>query len=318
MADLKCAYLISGDDEAKIDDWRARMRRRAEEEGGPGALESFDARSSSGDEVAAALATLSFTSGTRYLLVDAIEAWKASDLDRLEAAVVDVPPDTVLLLIARGKAPARLAKAVGAAGGEVRDYGGPKPWEMTGWTVERARERGLVLDREAAKALVSAVGPRQGRLLREIEKLALMAHPGTQLSAVEVERLASGEASARAHDLADALVAGDRGATLAIAEELTARDERPARLIFPLSRRLREVHRVIALMDAGVPAGELAAATRLAPWVAKRTVAQARKADRGALERALCELADLELETRGGGALDEATAFSLALARAAG
>ena len=56
------------------------------------------------------------------------------------------------------------------------------------------------------------------------------------------------------------------------------------------------------------------------PWLAKKTVARAQKADRATLERALCVFADLELELRGGGdrELDEDTAFSLALARAAG
>ena len=44
MAALKPAYLISGDDDPKIDAWRTRVRNRAEEEGGPGALELFDAK----------------------------------------------------------------------------------------------------------------------------------------------------------------------------------------------------------------------------------------------------------------------------------
>ena len=55
MADLKPAYLICGDDDAKIDAWRARVRRRAEEERGPGGLEMFDARASEPAEVVAAL-----------------------------------------------------------------------------------------------------------------------------------------------------------------------------------------------------------------------------------------------------------------------
>ena len=46
MADLKPAYMIHGDDDAKIDAWRARVRKRAEQERGPGGLETFDARSS--------------------------------------------------------------------------------------------------------------------------------------------------------------------------------------------------------------------------------------------------------------------------------
>ena len=40
---IKPAYLIAGTDEAKIDAAVARLRARAEEEGGPGALELFSA-----------------------------------------------------------------------------------------------------------------------------------------------------------------------------------------------------------------------------------------------------------------------------------
>ena len=58
MADLKPIYLVAGDDDERIDAWRARVRRRADEERGPGGLESFDARSQDPEDVAAALAEL--------------------------------------------------------------------------------------------------------------------------------------------------------------------------------------------------------------------------------------------------------------------
>ena len=87
MADLKPVYLVCGDDDAKIDAWRARVRRRAEEERGPGGLETFDARASEPGEVAAALASADLRPGTRYLLVDGAGAWKAGELEPLEAAL---------------------------------------------------------------------------------------------------------------------------------------------------------------------------------------------------------------------------------------
>ena len=105
MAALKPAYLVCGDDDAKIDAWRARVRRRAEDERGPGGLETFDARQSEPGEVAASLAMLSFETATRYLLVDDVGAWKAAELGPLEEALTELPPETVLVLIARGKAP---------------------------------------------------------------------------------------------------------------------------------------------------------------------------------------------------------------------
>jgi DNA polymerase III subunit delta len=319
MAELKSVYLVTGDDDAKIDAWRARLRARAESEGGTGALEVFEAAASSPGDVAAALATLSFSTGTRYLLVDGVDAWKAGALEPLESALADMPPDTVLVLIARGKAPGRLADCVRKIAGEVRDYEGPKPWQMAQWAAERAAEVGLTLHNDAAKTLVAAVGGgRPQRVAREVEKLALTAHPKTELSAHEVERFVAGEATAGAYDLADALVAGDRVTALSLAVELRQAEDRLTRLIWPVVRRLREVHRAAGLIESGASEKQIASTLRMPPWAAKRTAAKARRADREGLERALCAFADLEVETRAGGGVDEDTAFTAALSRSAG
>ena len=119
--------------------------------------------------------------------------------------------------------------------------------------------------------------------------------------------------------LADALVAGDLRQTLALAEELEAHGERPGRLVFPVVRRLREVHRAAALLEAGLPEQKVGESLKAPPWLAKKTVARAKKADTASLARALCVFAELEVTMRGGGELqlDEDAAFSLALARAA-
>jgi DNA polymerase-3 subunit delta len=320
VADLKPAYLVCGDDDAKIDAWRARVRRRAEEERGPGGLETFDAQSTEPAEVAVALAALTFDPGIRYLLVDDAGAWKAAALAPLENALAALPADTVLVLIVRGRAMKQLRAAVEKVGGEVREYAAPKPWHLPKWCIERGRELGIAVDGEAAKELVAVVGTSQQRLSRELEKLALALYPAETVTVGDVERLAAHDAAPQAYDLADALVAGDLRASLALAEELEAHGERPGRLVFPIARRLREVHRAAVMLDAGMSEQKVGEALRAPPWLAKKTVAKAKKADATALERALCVFAELEVELRGGGdvQLDEDTAFSLALSRAAG
>ncbi|MFN2617621.1 MAG: DNA polymerase III subunit delta [Thermoleophilaceae bacterium] len=311
-------YLVCGDDDAKIDAWRARVRKRAEQERGPGGLELFDAREAEPAAVASALSTLTFDTGSRYLLVEDAGAWKAGALGELEEGLTQMPPDMVLVLVVRGKPAARLTKAVEKAGGEVRECPAPKPWELPKWIVERARELGLQTDVETAKGLVALVGGSQQRLSRELEKLALALHPSTRLDPEAVEQLAAGDAAPQAYELADALVAGDLRSSLALAQELETHGERPGRLVYTLARRLREVHRAARLLDAGVPDQKAGQALGMPPWLAKRTLARAKKSDPASLERSMCVLADLEVELRGGGdhALDEDTAFSLALARA--
>jgi DNA polymerase III subunit delta len=317
---LKPAYLVCGDDDAKIDAWRARVRRRAEEERGPGGLEVFDARQSDPGEVAGALAMLSFDPATRYLLVDDVGAWKAGELGPIEQALADLPPETVLVLIARGKAAKQLAKSVEKAGGETREYAAPKPWELPKWCVGHARELGLQLDSEAAKELVARVGSSQQRLSRELEKIGLALHPSVNVTSADVERLAAADTAPGAYDLADALVAGDLKATLGLAEQLEEHGERPGRLIYAVVRRLREVHQAAALLAAGMPDAKVGESLKGPPWATKKVIAKAKKADVATLERAICVFADLEVELRGGGdvRVDEDAAFSVALARAAG
>jgi DNA polymerase-3 subunit delta len=319
VAELKPVYLIAGDDDAKIDAWRARVRARAERELGPGGLEHLDGRADGADAVASALAAMTFAAGTRYLLAEPVEAWKADDIAALEPSLAEMPPETVLVLIARGKPPARLAKAVEKAAGEVREYGAPKPWELPKWVIERGREEGLTIDIETAKQLVQTVGSRQQQLQREIEKLRVALHPAGHVTPADVDELASGDATTQVYDLADAIVAADLPAALSLAEQLRAADERPAKLTFALVRRLRDVHRAAVLLEAGVPEQRIGPALKMPPWAVKRTLAQARKADREVLESALEALADFELESRGGGDrdLDEETAFTMTLAGAA-
>ncbi|MGE5635629.1 MAG: DNA polymerase III subunit delta [Nocardioidaceae bacterium] len=318
MAEPKSVYLVCGDDDTKIDTWRTRVRLRAEEEGGPGALESFDAASCEPSDVAAAMATLSFGIGTRFLLIDGVGAWKAPALRPLDAALASPAPDTVIVLIARGKPPKAIRAIVEHAGGEVREYAAPKPWELPRWATERAREEGVQLEPDVAKELVALAGASQARLVSEIEKLAVAVHPSTRVTLADVEALVAGEAAPQAYELADAVIGGDLPTTLALAEGLCAREGRPSGLAFPIVRRLREVHRAAALLNAGVPERTAAERVSRQPWLAKRIVAKARSADRAALERALCVFADLEVEQRGGAdrSLDDETAFTLALARA--
>jgi DNA polymerase III delta subunit len=136
-----------------------------------------------------------------------------------------------------------------------------------------------------------------------------------------VAEAATGETLAQELDtgLARTLARAIVAASLALAEQLTTGGEdRPSKLVWPIVRRLRDVHRAAELLDAGMPEAKVAQAMKMPPWAAKRALAQAKKADREVLARALCAFADLEIELRGGGVgLDEETAFSLTLTRAA-
>ncbi|HEY5316392.1 MAG TPA: hypothetical protein VIJ20_00320, partial [Solirubrobacteraceae bacterium] len=131
MTAFKPAYLIHGDDHGRIGERRTRLRALAEVEGGAQGVEPLEGEAGSPDAVAAALSAMTFAIGRRFIIVDGAERWKDKDLDELEAALANMPPDTTVAFFAREegrfKAPARLVAAVRGAGGDVAAESTVKP-----------------------------------------------------------------------------------------------------------------------------------------------------------------------------------------------
>jgi len=345
MAALKPAYLIQGDDHGAIAERRARLRALAEGEGGSaGSVEPLEGEAATPAGVALALAAMTLPGGRRVLLVEGVERWRQAEVEQhLAPAMKAMPPDTTLALFAREegrtRAPAAVAKAVKAAGGQVVEQALVKPWELGRWVREQAARQGLSLDGAAAKALIAQVGERQQRLLRELEKLALAADPapdgdgsasddGTAkspardskhaargskqaargskrspprvVSAEEIEAAAARSAEWRAYSLADALVGANAGEAALCYLRLREQGERLPWLTSVMAQRLREALAISLRLSAGESAAEVKRSLRMPARAAERLVADASRSDPERLRRALAVLADLELDCRGG------------------
>src|SRR5450755_872667 len=320
---FKPVYLIHGDDHGRIAERRARLRAIAEAGSGAQGLELFEGDPCNPETVAAALSAMTFAMGRRFLIVDGVERWKDKDLEPLEAALASIPPETTVAFFAREdgrvKAPARLAAAVKKAGGDVSAEVGLKPWELPKWVAARAREMGIELAPGAAKTLVAQVGERQQRLLRELEKLALELGEGAQVDDAEIEELTAPSSERRAWALADALVGGDAAAATSFYLELRAQGERLPGLIYWMAQRVRAAHEIAEAIDQGRPIAEVKRGLRMPTKAADRLIADARRTGTASLRRAIVEIADLELASRGGGSggAGEDTAALLAIQRIA-
>jgi DNA polymerase-3 subunit delta len=300
---------------------RARLRRLAEGESGASGIEVLEADGATPEAVVASLNAMTFAMGRRFIVVDGVERWKDKDLDALEAAMAQMPPDTTVAFFARedarAKAPARLHQAVRRAGGDVAAEDSVKPWELPKWVIARARELGLQLEADAARALIGQVGERQQRLLRELEKLALGADGRVDVARIEAQAASSAER--RAWSLADALVAGDAVAASATYLALRAQGERLAGLVYWMAQRVRTALEIADALESGQPESQVKRGLRMPSRAADRLIADARRSGSARLRRALEQIADLELASRGGGpgAAGEDTAALVAIQRIA-
>jgi DNA polymerase-3 subunit delta len=321
---FKSAYLIHGDDHGRISERRARLRALAESLSGTEGLELLEGEDATPDAVARALDAMTLALGRRFVIVEGVERWKDKELDTLDAAVRGIAPETTVAFFARedgrsNRAPDRLHAAVRHVKGDISAENSVKPWELPKWTIAQAAELGIELEPDAARALIGHVGERQQRLLRELEKLALGADgaDGTTIDADDVAELTASSAERRAWTVADALVAGDRAAAVRTYLQLREQGERLAGLLYWISQRMRQAHEVAAALDAGESAAQVKRRLRMPSRAADRLIADARQAGAERLRQATCEIADLELASRGGGPAGggEDTAALVSIAR---
>lgn len=318
---FKPAYLIHGDDHGGIGARRARLRALAEEVSGPQGVEVLEGDVATPDTVAAALEAMTFALGRRFIIVEGAERWTDKAIAPLLDALRSIPPETTVAFFAREEGrlavSSALADAVRAAGGHVEAQRSVKPWELPRWVGERARELGLELESDAARALVQHVGERQQRLQRELEKLALGVGPGRRLTADDVELLTAASGERKIWALADAVVAGDAQAAMQLYLALRVQGERVPGLIYWMAQRLRQAADIAVRLQDGEAVGQIKRGLRMPSRAADRLIADARKAGVDRLRRGLERLADLELTSRGGGPgiCSEDTAMMRALER---
>lgn len=301
---FKPAYLIHGDDHGRIAERRANLRALAESQSGAQGFELLEGDAAAPDAVAAALNAMTFAIGRRFIIVDGVERWKEKELDRLEAALGAIPPDTTISFFAREdgrmKVPKRLHDAVRRAGGDIATEETIKPWELPKWAVQQARQLGLELTPDAARVLVGQVGERQQRLLRELEKLALDFGSGTHLDADQVHELTAASAEHKAWALADALLSGDAGRATRAYLQMRAQGERLPGLVYWMSSRLRQAHQAARALEAGQSQATVRGGLRMPPKAADQLISDARRLGTERLRTAIELVADLELTSRGG------------------
>ena len=319
---LHSLYLIAGTDEAKIDATRARLRARAEGDGGFAALEVFEPSEGKGapdhEALLAAIPAMSLTESRRYLLVDGVERWRDRQLDAVAAALAELPPDLTVVLIARAKVPPKLLHAVEAEQGEVHEFEVPRARDLPRVLVADAQRLGFRLEPSAARILVERMGTSSVRLRHELERLALWAGEGGEVSAADLGAMVSDTSEAAVWSLSDALLERDPVGALRIGERLIAQGENVTGLVYGLASRLRKACAAAAQLEQGAPPKQVESSLGMHPYAAKQLVSRLREADLGQLQEATIALADLEVWCRGGMDYGDDLALTLALRRAAG
>lgn len=301
--ELKPVYVLAGSDRPKVERALERLRGRFDAD----AVERLSAFEAGGAEAVAACNALGLLGGARLVLVDAVERWKAADVQAIAAYLSSPTPDTVLALVADElKKDSALAKAC-AKSGNVLVYDTAKR-NLPTWVSEQFARLGASAEPEACRALVELVGDDLIDLSTEIAKLATWA-AGDEIREANVEALVESKAGAAPFVLTDAWGRRDVPGVLRAWETISERgDEAHKRQTLPalvgrLYAHVARVEACRALDDQGVRPRDAAGRLKMHPFAAEKAFAQARNFSREELDEAVVRLARLDHATKGGSRL---------------
>lgn len=295
-------YAIWGEDRGKVERAVRRLADRVANEGGMPA-EVFEAGQTPAVEVVAACETLSF-GGTRLVIVRGAEAWRADDATPLVEYLAAPNEGTCLALVADGAPTPKLKAAVESAG-QVLAFGPDaklRGREREAWFVKylvsECERQGAKIATALARRVVAMIGEDALGLSQEAAKLASAA-AGAPIDKETIEALVVENPEAKAYELADAVVAGNRTKVYEILGELGAGDKRtdPAVIHSTLTRHFRGIAVAQALGDGASP-DAVGEATGLKGYPAQKALEHARAVPPGAGDRCVSRLATLELDLR--------------------
>jgi DNA polymerase-3 subunit delta len=256
------------------------------------------------------------------VIVDSVDRWKAPDVKAVEEYLKRPAPTTVLALVGdEVKRDSALAKAV-AKSGEVLIYdlptrGRSNKADLPKWVEQQFTERGVHIDRDAARALVELVGENADELLTEVDKLTTWA-AGERIGEREVADLVPARAEIPPFDLTDAWGRRDVAAVLAASERLVERSgDAPRDVLLRtaglLTNHIGRVRECQGLDAEGVPPGAGAERLKRNRFYVQKLYEQARNFSSEELGDAVVRLAELDWALKGGSKLPGELVFARTL-----
>ena len=265
----------------------------------------IDAEEASWDRIGGAVETVPLFPAPRLVWIQHLEKARGEVLDYLADRLPPKSPQTVAVLSADALDRRLRSVQILEEKARVVRVDPPAPKDVPAWIVQRGREMGLTLSREAAHLLHEAVGDDTAALMTELEKFAVAAGPRGTVDARLVEELVSRSlpwaAELEVFQLVDAVVERRRAEAYRVLRRLLAAGKPPLLLLHMLARQYRLL--VAACGRPRMGADQLSREMGIKAYPARKVLAQARSMT---LARAIAGLeavleADSRLKTSAGG-----------------
>ncbi len=222
------------------------------------------------------------------------------EVKKLTPALKKIPPDTWVLFLEKKRPKAGLENFFKKNGG-VSVFNKPTSRDLIGFINERvAREEGRILPL-AAERLATFVGPDYWQLEEEIKKLVLYRKGNPEDSAIQtsdVDLLVRSNFEASIFELMDAIASKNHRKSIKLLNKFLDSGENEIYIFFMIVKQFRNI--AMAKFEDRISESALAKRAGLHPYVAKKSISQARSFEKAEIINIYKRLREADLALKSG------------------
>ena len=243
--------------------------------------------------------TMPFFSERRLILIEDSGFFKTSS--EALAEYLPMMPDTTCIVFVEEAVDKRnkLYKKVKDLG-HIAEMKRQDSAQLARWAATILAQNGRKITPSTMNLFLERVGDDMENIRMELEKLISYTMGSEVVTAEDVKVITTVQITNKIFDMVAAITAGKTKRAMDLYEDLLTLREPPMRILFLIARQFNQLYQIKDLREQGYDSGAIAKKAGLAPFIAKKSLAQASKFEKDTLRQAVEDCVETEAAVKSG------------------
>lgn len=296
---FKQVYLLYGEEAYLKNQYKNRLKQAILPEDDEINFSSYEGKGIDVRMVIDQAETMPFFAEHRLILVENSGFFKNACPDLAEY-LPKMPQETILLFVENEvDKRSKLFKSVKTMG-RIVELGRQDTRTLTTWVLGTLKREGKNITSDALALFLEKAGDDMENIEHELEKLLSYTLKKEAIDWTDVEEICTVTTESRIFDMIHAVAEKQQKKALDLYYDLLSLKEPPMRILFLIARQFNQMLQVKDLRDQGYDSSTVASKAGLAPFIAKRSMAQAGRFSKEALRQAVEDCVDAEESVKTG------------------
>ena len=296
---FKQAYLLYGEEAYLKHQYKNKLKNALLPEDDTMNFSRFEGKGTEIPNVIDLAETMPFFAERRLIQIEDSGFFKNA-CPELAEYLPTMPPETYMVFVEsevdkRGK----LYKAVKASG-RIVELGRQDEKTLTAWILSQMKKEGKSIRRDALDLFLEKTGDDMENIANELEKLLCYTAGKDGVEYTDVEEICTVTTENKIFDMIRAVAEKRQKQAMDLYYDLLSLKEPPMRILFLIARQFNQMLQLKDLRAQGYDSQTVASKAGVAPFIAKRSLAQAAKFELPVLQQAVEDCVEMEQAVKSG------------------